>query len=226
MRVDYAYDPTVTTDTMSKETAALDEALDFAITDGEPDFFTSLFEEKSVDIEVGETETVKEETEDDKKTTPIEVTPSKDTQMVVEEVVIAPEMEEITEKTAQEDKVFENNDEKQVDNHPKIITTAYIIKSALFYIGTKVKEIWGNVVKSITGNNDNNAGTNNQSGSSNAGQNKPVQEINNIVPTAVLDIKQAQQAVKAAEEAKKEAKKEVESKATEDIIQNDSELGG
>lgn len=82
----------------------------------------------------------------------------------------------------------------------------------------------GKFFNRVTGKNgENNTGTNNTTTttSSNAGQNKPVQEFSNFVPTAELNLKQAQQATKAAEEAKKNN----DARGTDEPTQDDSEIG-
>lgn len=85
----------------------------------------------------------------------------------------------------------------------------------------------GKFFNRVTGKSgENNTGTNNTTttttSSSNAGQNKPVQEFSNFVPTVELNLKQAQQATKAAEEAKKNN----DARGNDEPTQDDSELGG
>lgn len=81
----------------------------------------------------------------------------------------------------------------------------------------------GKFFNRVTGKNGkNNTGTNNTTitTSSNAGQNKPVQEFCNFVPTAELNLKKAQQDTKAAEEAKKNN----DARGTDEPTQDDSEI--
>lgn len=84
----------------------------------------------------------------------------------------------------------------------------------------------GKFFNRVTGKSgENNTETNNTTTtttSSNAGQNKPVQEFSNFVPTVELNLKQAQQATKAAEEAKKNN----DARGNDEPTQDDSELGG
>ena len=110
------------------------------------------------------------------------------------------------------------------ENLPKKITWVDKVRASVDAFGKNVKKAFGNFISAITGKSgENNTGTNTTTtSSSNAGQNKPVQEFSNFVPTAVLNLKQAQQATKAAEEAKKNN----DARGNDEPTQDDSELGG
>lgn len=110
------------------------------------------------------------------------------------------------------------------ENLPKKITWVDKVRASVDAFGKNVKKAFGSFISAITGKGgENNYGANNStsSNSSNAGQNKPVQEVNNFVPTVELNLKQAQQATKAAEEAKKNN----DARGTDEPTQDDSEIG-
>lgn len=110
------------------------------------------------------------------------------------------------------------------ENLPKKITWVDKVRASVDAFGKNVKKAFGSFISAITGKGgENNSGANNSttSTSSNAGQNKPVQEFSNFVPTAELNLKQAQQATKAAEEAKKNN----DARGTDEPTQDDSEIG-
>lgn len=110
------------------------------------------------------------------------------------------------------------------ENLPKKITWVDKVRASVDAFGKNVKKAFGSFISAITGKGgENNSAANNStsSTSSNSGQNKHVQEVKNFVPTVELNLKQAQQATKAAEESKKNN----DARGTDEPTQDDSEIG-
>lgn len=201
-----------------------------SISDMEPDMFADMFSDMAEEIvfeePTFETEKVVQEDEihevaEDDRTAQGE----KETQ-ILEEVGT----EELTEKEVKGIQVEDINVDETLtntmnnENLPKKITWVDKVRASVDTFGKNVKKAFGSFISAITGKGgENNSGANNSttSTSSNAGQNKPVQEVNNFVPTVELNLKQAQQATKAAEEAKKNN----DARGTDEPTQDDSEIG-
>ena len=200
-----------------------------SISDMEPDMFADMFSDMAEEIvfeePTFETEKVVQEEEThevagDDRTAQGE----KETQILEEEA------EELTEKEVKGIQVEDINVDETLtntmnnENLPKKITWVDKVRASVDAFGKNVKKAFGSFISAITGKGgENNSGANNStsSTSSNAGQNKPVQEVNNFVPTVELNLKQAQQATKAAEEAKKNN----DARGTDEPTQDDSEIG-
>lgn len=201
-----------------------------SISDMEPDMFADMFSDMAEEIVFEETtfETEKVVQEDETH----EVAGDDRTAQGQKETQILEEVgtEELTEKEVKGIQVEDINVDETLtntmnnENLPKKITWVDKVRASVDAFGKNVKKAFGSFISAITGKGgENNSGANNStsSTSSNAGQNKPVQEVNNFVPTVELNLKQAQQATKAAEEAKKNN----DARGTDEPTQDDSEIG-
>ena len=202
-----------------------------AISDMQPDMFAGMFESMAEEMVVDAEQPVVE-TEKQEQTVPeIDSTEERSDNPILQNKGV-----QITDSTVEdnlvqgiqiEDIAIDENVTKTMSNEnlPKKITWVDKVRASVDAFGKNVKKVFGNFISAITGKSgENNTGTNNTTttSSSNAGQNKPVQEFSNFVPTVVLNLKQAQQATKAAEEAKKNN----DARGNDEPTQDDSELGG
>ena len=206
-----------------------------AISDMQPDMFAGMFESMAEEMVVG-TEQPVVETEKQEQTVPeIDSTEERSDNPIPQDKGV-----QITDSTVEdnlvqgiqiEDIAIDENVTNTMSNEnlPKKITWVDKVRASVDAFGKNVKKAFGNFISAITGKSgENNTGTNNTTttttttSSSNAGQNKPVQEFSNFVPTVELNLKQAQQATKAAEEAKKNN----DARGNDEPTQDDSELGG
>ena len=202
-----------------------------AISDMQPDMFAGMFEsmaeEMVFDVEQPVVETEKQEqtvpeidSTEERSDNPI----SQDKGVQITDSTVADNMVQgIQIEDIAIDEIVTNT--MSNENLPKKITWVDKVRASVDAFGKNVKKAFGSFISAITGKGgENNTGTNNTTTtttSSNAGQNKPVQEVNNFVPTVELNLKQAQQATKAAEEAKKNN----DARGTDEPTQDDSEIG-
>lgn len=221
-------EPEITEDVVEME--ADFEADLAAISDMQPDMFAGMFESMAEEIVV-DAEQPGVETEKQEQTVPeIDSTEERGDNPIPQDKGI-----QITDSTVEdnmvqgiqiEDIAVDENliNTMNNENLPKKITWVDKVRASVDAFGKNVKKAFGSFISAITGKGgENNSGANNStsSTSSNAGQNKPVQEVNNFVPTVELNLKQAQKATKAAEEAKKNN----DARGTDEPTQDDSEIG-
>ena len=221
-------EPEITEDVVEMESDF--EAELAAISDMQPDMFAGMFESMAEEM-VFDVEQPVVETEKKEQTVPeIDSTEERSDNPIPQDKGV-----QITDSTVEdnmvqgiqiEDIAVDENliNTMNNENLPKKITWVDKVRASVDAFGKNVKKAFGSFISAITGKGgENNSGANNStsSTSSNAGQNKPVQEVNNFVPTVELNLKQAQQATKAAEEAKKNN----DARGTDEPTQDDSEIG-
>lgn len=201
-----------------------------SISDMEPDMFAGMFESMAEEIvfeePTFETEKVVQEDETHEVAGDDRTAQGEKETQILEEV----DTEELTEKEVKGIQVEDINVDETLtntmnnENLPKKITWVDKVRASVDAFGKNVKKAFGSFISAITGKGgENNSAANNStsSTSSSAGQNKHVQEVKNFVPTVELNLKQAQQATKAAEESKKNN----DARGTDEPIQDDSEIG-
>lgn len=201
-----------------------------SISDMEPDMFAGMFESMAEEIvfeePTFETEKVVQEDETHEVAGDDRTAQGEKETQILEEVGT----EELTEKEVKGIQVEniaideEPTNTMNNENLPKKITWGDKVRASVDAFGKNVKKAFGSFISAITGKGgENNSAANNStsSTSSSAGQNKHVQEVKNFVPTVELNLKQAQQATKAAEESKKNN----DARGTDEPIQDDSEIG-
>lgn len=200
-----------------------------SISDMEPDMFADMFSDMAEEIvfeePTFETEKVVQEDENHEVAGDDRTAQGEKETQILEEVspkeLIEKEVKGIQVEDINVDETLTNT--MNNENLPKKITWVDKVRASVDTFGKNVKKAFGSFISAITGKGgENNSGANNStsSTSSNAGQNKPVQEFSNFVPTAELNLKKAQQDTKAAEEAKKNN----DARGTDEPTQDDSEI--